>query len=43
MYKRYCAADYEVVWRNIKEAKHIGIHVEVVNLIITRMNDMMLA
>lgn len=39
VYKKYCAADSEVVWRNIREAKRIGLHVEVVNLIITGVND----
>jgi pyruvate formate lyase activating enzyme len=39
VYKKYCAADSEVVWRNIKEAKHLGMHVEIVNLVITGVND----
>ena len=39
VYKKYCAADSEVVWRNVKEAKHLGMHVEVVNLVITSVND----
>lgn len=39
VYKKYCAADSQVVWRNIKEAKHLGMHVEVVNLVITGVND----
>lgn len=39
VYKKYCAADSEVVWRNIKEAKRLGMHVEVVNLVITGVND----
>jgi pyruvate formate lyase activating enzyme len=38
-YKKYCAANSEVVWRNIREAKRLGMHVEVVNLIITGVND----
>jgi pyruvate formate lyase activating enzyme len=39
VYMKYCAADSQVVWRNIKEAKHLGMHVEVVNLVITGVND----
>jgi len=38
-YKKYCKADVEVVWRNIKEAKRLGMHVEIVNLVITKVND----
>jgi pyruvate formate lyase activating enzyme len=39
-YKRYCGGvDVEKVWRNIREAKRLGIHVEVVNLIVTNVND----
>ena len=37
--RRYCQADVEVVWRNAEEAKRMGIHVEVVNLIIPGVND----
>ncbi|MCP8319793.1 MAG: AmmeMemoRadiSam system radical SAM enzyme [archaeon] len=37
--KRFCAADVEIVWRNVKEAKKMGLHVEVVNLMIPRVND----
>jgi pyruvate formate lyase activating enzyme len=39
VYKSYCAARSDVVWRNIREAKRLGMHVEVVNLIITGVND----
>ncbi len=39
VYKKYCAADSEVVWRNIKEAKRLMMHVEIVNLVITGVND----
>lgn len=39
VYKRYCAADSDIVWRNIREAKRLGMHVEVVNLVITGVND----
>ena len=37
--RRYCAADVDVVWRNIREARGLGMHVEVVNLIIPDVND----
>ncbi len=37
--RKYCSADVEVVWRNIKEAKRMGMHVEVVNLVIPGVND----
>ena len=39
VYRKYCTADSRVVWRNIKEAKRLGKHVEVVNLVITGVND----
>jgi pyruvate formate lyase activating enzyme len=39
-YRRYCGgADVEKVWRNVREAKKLGIHVEVVNLVVTGVND----
>jgi pyruvate formate lyase activating enzyme len=39
-YRRYCGgADVEKVWRNVREAKSMGYHVEVVNLVITGVND----
>jgi pyruvate formate lyase activating enzyme len=39
-YKRYCGGtDVEKVWRNIREAKRMGFHVEVVNLVVTNVND----
>ncbi|NWG09825.1 MAG: AmmeMemoRadiSam system radical SAM enzyme [Nitrososphaerales archaeon] len=37
--RRFCAADVNVVWRNINEAKKMGLHVEVINLIIPGVND----
>ena len=37
--RRYCAADVDVVWRNIHEARRLGMHVEVVTLIIPEVND----
>ena len=39
-YRRYCGgADVEKVWRNVREAKKMGLHVEVVNLVVTGVND----
>lgn len=38
--RKHCGgADVEKVWRNVKEAKTLGIHVEVVNLVVTGVND----
>ena len=40
VYAKYCGgADVEKVWRNIREAKNIGLHVEVVNLVVSKVND----
>lgn len=40
VYRRYLGGvDVEVVWRNVREAKRLGIHVEIVNLIVTDVND----
>ena len=39
-YKRFCnGADVEVVWRNAREAKNKGIHIEMVNLVVPSGND----
>jgi pyruvate formate lyase activating enzyme len=39
-YQKYCGgADVEKIWRNIREAKEMGFHVEIVNLVITGIND----
>ena len=39
-YAKYCGSvDVEIVWRNIREARKMGFHVEVVNLVITDVND----
>jgi len=39
-YRNYCGGvDVEKVWRNIREAKGMGFHVEVVNLVVTDIND----
>lgn len=37
--RKYCGGDVEMVWRNIREAKKLGIHLEVVNLVIPGVND----
>ncbi len=37
--KAYCNADVDVVWRNINYAKNLGLHVEVVHLVVTGLND----
>jgi len=40
VYREYCGGvDVEIVWRNVREAKNLGLHVEVVNLIVTGVND----
>lgn len=40
VYERYCGGvKADVVWRNARVAKELGIHVEVVNLIVTGVND----
>jgi len=39
-YQKHCGgADVEKVWRNVREAKKMGLHVEVVNLVVTDVND----
>ena len=37
--REYCGADVELVWRNIKEAKRKGVHIEITTLIIPGVND----
>jgi pyruvate formate lyase activating enzyme len=37
--KKYCGADVGVVWRNAREARKLGMHVEIVNLLIPGVND----
>jgi len=40
VYRRYCAAPSdEPVWNTLREAKKLGLHVEVVNLVVTGVND----
>lgn len=39
-YMGYCGgADVEKVWRNAAEAKRLGLHVEIVNLVVSGVND----
>jgi len=37
--QKYCGADVDIVWRNVGEAKKLGMHVEVVTLVIPDVND----
>lgn len=37
--RKFCAAKVETVWRNVSEARKMGLHIEVVNLIIPKVND----
>lgn len=40
VYERFCGnINAEKVWRNVREAKRMGFHIELVNLIITDVND----
>jgi len=40
VYEKYCGcADVEKVWRNAAEAKRLGVHVEIVNLVVDGVND----
>ncbi|MCS7113153.1 MAG: radical SAM protein [Candidatus Bathyarchaeota archaeon] len=36
---RYCSADVDVCWRNASKALEMGVHVEIVNLVIPGVND----
>lgn len=39
-YKKYCGeADVEKIWRNAREAKKLGLHVEIVYLVVRDVND----
>lgn len=39
-YQEYCGgADLEKIWRNVREAKNLGIHIEIVNLVVSNVND----
>ncbi len=37
--RRYCGADGEVVWRNLRRARELGVWVEVTTLVIPGVND----
>ncbi len=37
--RRFCGADVSIVWRNAEAAKNMGMHVEIVNLVIPGVND----
>ncbi|MEM1989021.1 MAG: radical SAM protein [Candidatus Bathyarchaeia archaeon] len=40
VYEKLCGGiDVEKIWRNVREAKRMGFHVELVNLVITDVND----
>ncbi|MFX0041090.1 MAG: AmmeMemoRadiSam system radical SAM enzyme [Promethearchaeota archaeon] len=39
MVKKYCGADVDLVWRNAKLAKNLGIHVEITTLLIQEFNS----
>jgi pyruvate formate lyase activating enzyme len=40
VYAKYCGgADVEKIWRNAREAKKMGVHVEIVNLVVRSVND----
>ena len=39
MVKKYCGIDVEVVWRNAKLAKDLGIHIEITTLLIENLNS----
>ncbi|HDI74637.1 MAG: AmmeMemoRadiSam system radical SAM enzyme [Thermoprotei archaeon] len=38
-YRKYNSADVNVVWRNAREAKRMGVHVEIVYLVVTKATD----
>lgn len=37
--QKYCSADVDVVWRNVRETRKLGMRVEVVTLVIPGVND----
>lgn len=37
--RKFCDADTEKVWRNIKDANKLGVHVEITTLVIPEVND----
>ncbi len=38
-YQKFCTADDQFVWRNLQLARELGVHIEVVTLIIPQEND----
>ena len=39
-YEKYCGvANVEKIWRNVREARKLGLHVEIVNLVVRDVND----
>ncbi|MHA1648820.1 MAG: AmmeMemoRadiSam system radical SAM enzyme [Candidatus Helarchaeota archaeon] len=38
-YRKNCAADSQIIWRNLQKAKELGAHIEVVTLVIPNEND----
>jgi pyruvate formate lyase activating enzyme len=39
-YREFCGgADVEKIWRNAREARKMGFHIEIVNLVVTGVND----
>jgi len=40
VYEKYCGGvNVDKVWRNVVEAKKLGLHIEIVNLLVTGVND----
>ncbi|MEM3459370.1 MAG: AmmeMemoRadiSam system radical SAM enzyme [Candidatus Bathyarchaeia archaeon] len=40
VYEKYCGrAEVDKIWRNAREAKKLGLHVEIVNLVVRDVND----
>jgi pyruvate formate lyase activating enzyme len=40
VYEKHCGgADVEKIWRNAREARRMGVHVEIVNLVVKGVND----
>lgn len=40
VYNRYCGgAKVDIIWKNAEAAKKLGLHVEIVNLVVTDVND----
>lgn len=37
--EKYCSVDVEKIWRNIREAKRSGVHIEITTLVIPSVND----